>query len=322
MLSRVAHNIYWMQRYRERTENLARIREVNLILSTDLPEEQMDWEALLFACAAMDEFKEIYGSVTQPNIVAFFTFERNNPGSLINCIRMARENARSVRDAITTEMWQELNTIYLYAQNESLENRTPRDPYHFFNRIKRQCQLFTGIADTTMSHGLAWHFGRIGYLIERADMTTRLLDVKYFTPLPGQEMVGGPFDNIQWNALLKSVSGLEMYRKKWRNVHYTHVIEFLILDREFPRSIHSCLTRCLISLSEVDERTNNAYIGHAEEAISDMLSYLNRLDHAEIIRYGLHEFIERIQAELNNIHTAIFDAFFNKDTEIGPLSDQ
>lgn len=315
MLSRVANNIYWMQRYRERAENIARILEVQHILSSDVPEEEMHWEALLHTFNASELFRENYSKMNRENIIDFITFNRNNPGSLISSVEKSRETARMIREIITTEMWQELNTIYLYIQKESVSQTRLKDPYFFFNRVKRQCQLFTGIADSTLSHDQAWHFYRIGGLFERADMTSRLLDVKYYLLLPAAEKIGSPYDNIQWNTLLKSLSGLEMYRRKWRHVSYAQVIQFLILDKLFPRSIFSCLERSLFSMEIISANPRNKYAKMANKSLLNLIEKLKYMNHADIIQYGVHELVDFIQISLMEINNQIFDAYFNNHIE-------
>lgn len=315
MLGRVAENIYWMHRYRERAEDLARLIEVSLNLNIDLPESQTQWEPLLQTTGDFANFKKIYPEINKDNVINFLTFDSSNANSIYSSLSKARDNARSIREIISSEMWHELNTVYLFVQQCKLGNNCMRNPYDFYTRIKRQCQLFTGISDTSMSHGEAWHFGRLGYLLERADMTSRILDVKYFTLLPTPQYIGTPFDNIQWSALLKSTSALEMYRKKWQAIRHINVVEFLILDKEFPRSVYSCLKRARLSLLAIKRFNKNPRAKEPRKLLTELIDRLELLNGTKIINYGLHEFIDEIQQKIIEVNNSINDAFFNMSFE-------
>jgi uncharacterized alpha-E superfamily protein len=196
-------------------------------------------------------------------------------------------------------------------QKESTNPQALLDPYPFYNRIKRQCQLFNGICDGTWSRGTAWHFSRMGCLLERADMTSRMLDVKYFMLLPSTEQVGTQFDNVQWSALLKSASALEMYRKKWHQINHINVVEFLILDPEFPRSIYHCLVELKDSLEAIKKpgKANAPSI-----LISDVISRLEALSGTSILAAGLHEFLDQIQLRIIEINNDITTSFFESQS--------
>lgn len=308
MLCRVAETIYWMHRYRERAEDLARLIEVSFMLNIDLPDGEKQWEPLLQGTSELEIYREYYPKINKENIIDFLTFDLRNPSSILSSLSFARENARSVREIINSEMWHELNTLYLFiSQNRNaLEN-----PYNFYTRVKRQCQLFTGISDSTMTHGKAWHFGRTAYLLERADMVSRSLDVKYFMLLPSPEHVGSPFDNIQWNALLRSNNALEMYRQKWQQVKHTNVVDFLMVDKNFPRSIYNCLVRATDSLIFIKNHTENPKAGKPCRIAKALLKKLEAFDGTRVIEYGLHEFVDEIQCEINKIHESISAVYFD-----------
>jgi len=309
MLSRVAESIYWVQRYRERAENIARLVEVNLHLNIDAPgDDLVQWYPVVATTGDYDFFKELYGNPSEDNVLNFLTFDRRNPNSILNCLHKSRENARSVRPIITSEMWHELNMAYLYVQRMASSVRDRRSIYDFYDRIKKSCQLFTGIMDTTLSHNEAWHFGRLGNLLERADQTSRILDVKYFMLLPLPEHVGTVYDDIQWSALLRSASALEMYRRIWHSVHHTSVAEFLILDREFPRSINSCLIRAKDSMHRMlGKGTVNS---EPYERIARLCAELSVTSVSAIFKKGLHEYLENIQSRITEINDSIYSTFF------------
>ena len=213
LLSRVADSIYWMARYIERAENVARFIDVNLNLQIDLPlEPAYQWQPLIDTAGDTERFKERFGEATEQKVIQFLTFDQENPNSIFYCIRAARENARSVRETISSEMWEQLNSMYLQVQ---LQRTTPQHEAlpEILRGIRMACHMFEGITDATMSHNDAWHFLRIGRMMERADKTSRILDVKYFILLPKSANVGTPYDDLHWSAVLKSVSGFEFYRK-------------------------------------------------------------------------------------------------------------
>jgi len=312
MLSRVANSIYWMARYLERAENIARFVDVNLHLMLDSTVESKEqWEPLVIISGDYDDFKERYGVATKDNVINFLTFDRDNPNSIISSVIYARENARTVREVISSEMWAEVNKFYLILLDAENSGEALDTPYDFYNQIKMQSHLFIGTTDTTMSHGEAWHFDQLGRLLERADKTSRILDAKYFLLLPRVEDVGTPIDNIGWAALLNSASAFEMYRKKFRRIVPSDVARFLILDLEFPRSIRYCLLKAQISLHEITGNDIGTFQNKAERRLGRLRSDLDYANIDEIISLGLHEFLDGFQTKLNEVGDAIFDTFFS-----------
>src|SRR6476620_4984610 len=215
MLSRVADSIYWMSRYVERAENVARFISVNLNLSLDMPGEAgQQWWPLVVITGDDAEYQARIETTTKESVVQFLTFDYGNPNSIVSCLRAARENARGVREIISAEMWEHINKFYLSIRDGGTLEDVLDNPYAFFERVSVSGQQFLGVTDATMTHGEAWHFCQLGRMLERADKTSRLLDVKYFILLPKVADVGTPFDDIQWLALLRSASALEMYRQR------------------------------------------------------------------------------------------------------------
>jgi uncharacterized alpha-E superfamily protein len=311
MLSRVADSIYWMNRYIERAENVARFIDVNLRLLLDpsiATTEQ--WEPLVDTTGDRVPFQERYGQATRKNVVAFLIFDTANPNSIFSCLRMARENARSVREVISSEMWEQINKFYLMVRAAAAAGDVLQDPYDFFTEIKMASHLFVGITDATMSHGEGWHFGRMGRLIERADKTSRLLDVKYFLLLPTVTDVGTPIDDSQWTAVLKSASAFEMYRKRYGRIAPQHVADFLLLDREFPRSVHYCIVKAEESLLAISDTHVGTFRNAAEQRLGRLRSELDYASIQEILASGLHEFLDGFQSKLNRVGDAIFETFF------------
>ncbi len=317
MLSRVADSIYWLTRYVERAENVARFVEVNLNLLLDSSSGTTQWDPIVLTTGDLPLFRERYGEVTAENVIRFLTFDANYPNSILSCLRIARENARSVRDVISSEMWQQVNAFYLMvtevAQSGSLSDLTTI--LKFFEEVKLQSHLFAGVMDATMTHNEGWHFGQIGRLIERADKTARILDVKYFILLPSPKDVGTTLDELQWMALLKSASAYEMYRKQGAHrISPMAVAEFLILDKEFPRSVRSCISEAERSLHHITGTPIGNWRIPVERSLGRLRSDLDYITIEEIIQQGLHEFLDDLQSRMNEVGDKIFTTFFSLET--------
>jgi uncharacterized alpha-E superfamily protein len=300
-----------MHRYIERAENVARCIDVNLRLLLDQPIGTTEqWAPVVDTTGDRQFFQERHGEARRENVMAFLTFDTANPNSIFSCLRAARENARSVREVISSEMWEQINKFYLMVRDAAAAGHIPQDPYDFFTEIKLASHLYVGITDATMSHGEGWHFGRMGRLIERADKTSRLLDVKYFLLLPDIADVGTPIDDIPWTAVLKSASAFEMYRKRFGLIAPQHVADFLLLDREFPRSVHYCIVKAEESLHAISETPIGTFRNDAEQRLGRLRSELDYASIQEILAAGLHEFLDSFQAKLNRVGDAIFNTFF------------
>lgn len=310
MLSRVADSIYWLHRYVERAENIARFVDVNLTLLLDSPTGiAQQWEPLILTSGDRPLFQERYGEATAENVIQFLTFDRDYPNSIISCLLAARENARSIREIISSEMWQQINAFYHFVNDAAACK--PNDLSTFFNQVKQESHLFVGIASATMTHNEGWHFGSIGRLLERADKTSRILDVKYFILLPSVRDVGTTLDELQWMALLKSASAYEMYRKQ--GIHRltpTSIAEFLVLDRDFPRSIRYCIQRAERSLHQITGTPEGTWSSPVERAFGKVRSDLDYLTMDDIIEAGLHEFLDNLQRQMNDISEKICETFF------------
>ena len=250
LLSRVADSLYWMARYMERAENVARLLEVNLHLQLDLPLDGNQWQPLIDTCGEAAVFRKRFGEATQETVIAFLAQYRDYSNSIYSCLLAARENARSVRETISSEMWEHVNGVYLRVQRQYAKPAEELSP-EVFRELRLAGHMFQGITDATMSHNEAWHFVRLGRQMERADKTSRLLDVKYFMLLPSASGVGTPYDDLLWSAVLKSASGFEMYRQAQGKISPREVVRFLVLDPDFPRSIRHSIARTVDSLEFV-----------------------------------------------------------------------
>lgn len=308
LLSRVADTVYWMARYIERAENVARFIGVNLRLQLDLPlTRAQQWQSLIDTSGDTEAFRERYGEATQANVLEFLAYDVKNPNSILSCLRAARENARSIRETISADMWQQANHMYL----DVLSQKMP-EPGHLretFRQIRLDCHLFQGIADATMTRNEAWHFLRLGRKLERADKTSRILDVKYFMLLPSARDVGTPYDDIHWSAVLHSVSGFQMYRQHYGRINPRDVVEFLVMDPNFPRSIFFCVRSAEESLHAITGTPLGQARYSSEQLMAPLRTELDSASVDEIIRSGLHEYLDSLQVSMNNIHTSLQNDF-------------
>jgi len=310
MLSRVADSLYWINRYVERAENISRFVEVSEAMALDCPPGSAEpWLPLIDASGDRELFDRLYPEGRPEQVVDFLVRSEGNPNSVVNCMAIARENARQIRDVITTEMWEQLNDIYwTLLDNEGFWKQPPQE---HLRDIRRACQLFYGITDATLSRDLSWQFSRLGRVLERAEKTTRILDVKYFLLLPSPDEVGGVLDELQWISLLRSAGAYQMFRQsRQQAIEPKAVASFLLLDPIFPRSVRYCLERINDTLKIVR--------GQAVPGAPDDLECLSGLTLARwsytridaLIAGGLHESIDALQSDLNRLHDLIEQRYF------------
>jgi uncharacterized alpha-E superfamily protein len=311
MLSRVAESLYWMSVYVERAENVARFIYVNTWLSLDLGAEYEQWNALISTTGDDALFAEHYPEATKRNVVQFLTFDTRNPNSIFSAVSAARENARIDRQCITLEMWEQINRFYLALQSGARDAARGIEPHpDFFSGVTESSHLFLGITDATMTHNEGWHFCRLGRMMERADKTSRILDAKYFLLLPSVEAVGTPYDDILWTAVLRSTSAFEMYRKQYQQISPDRIVDFLVLDGDFPRAIRHCVIQAEDSLRAISGTPKGTFRNRAEQQLGRLCADLNYVQVREIIGRGLHEFLDNTQVRLNLAGDAIYNAFF------------
>jgi uncharacterized alpha-E superfamily protein len=310
LLSRVADSVYWLGRYIERAENVARFLDVNHNLMLDLPQGYQDqWQPIVDTTGDRTLFEKRHGIATREKVVKFLAFDPQYPSSICSCILAARENARSVRETISSEMWEQINSIYLMITAES-RNDVPSSLPAFCHQVRMACHLFHGITEVTMTHNEAWHFIRLGRTLERADKTSRILDVKYFILLPSVRDVGTPYDDVQWSAVLKSVSGFEMYRKRHGRISPDRIVEFLLLDGEFPRALRYCIGRADRSLHVITGSHTDTFSCASEQRLGLLRGELDFARVDTILSAGLHEFCDALQVKMNTIDECIAKDFF------------
>lgn len=312
MLSRVANSLFWLGRYAERAENYARFIDVNLNLTIDLPPDLKEqWDPLISATGDHDHFVDLFDEqFNRENSILFLAFDHRNPNSIISAVQKARENARIVRENIPRETWEVLNELHFFLLKQ-LKRKiwNEEDTGSCFKQIKNQLQLLNGIGYGTIPRTQGWYFTKMGQSLERADKTSRILDVKYHFLLPSIEDVGSPLDFLHWTALLKSVSGFNAYRRMFGKIDPSNIVQYLVLNRYFPRSIFFCLLeaeRCLHEISQEPLGFSNP----AEKAIGNLRADLEYADVNDLFSFGLHEYLDQLQIRLNQISTAIDDQYF------------
>jgi len=318
MLSRVAAALYWMGRYLERAENLARLVDVNIQLlidfgSIDDQGIKEHWVPVLRTAGDEERFFQLYPKADSASVTEFMTFHRENPNSVFSCVCAARENARQVRDQISLEMWEVLNEMYLFLQSRDAQQVWRDGPGAFYDQVKRYSHLFQGLTDATFSRTDGWDFIQFGKFLERADKTTRILDVKYHILLPRATDVGGAVDTAQWQAVLRSTSALEAYRRFYvTEILPLKVAEFLVLSDSFPRSLRHCLRELEDSLSRIGgARTLAREPAPAELDFQRLRSELEALSIKEIVGRGLHEFLQDAQEVIARLATHVYDTFMH-----------
>ena len=311
MLSRTADNLYWLARYVERAEYLARILEATQRL-TAMPLEYVgetnEWESALATAGCSSAFFAIHEEANEETVTDFLAFSTSNPSSIRNCFEVARTNARSVRTALTVEMWDAINTTWL--ELKRFGNRpSSREEFARFLTWVQECSLrYDGSAYRTMLRNDAYWFSRLGVFIERADNTARILDVKYHLLLPALEHVGGPLDYYQWAGILRSVSALTAYHWVYRESLKPWLIaDLLMLNDQMPRSLASCYENLVQNL----DRIAGAYgrQGPAQRQARAIRTRLQNSRMEEIFQSGLHEFITSFITDNNKLGSAIMQQY-------------
>jgi uncharacterized alpha-E superfamily protein len=310
LLARYADCIFWLARYIERAENLARILDVNETFSRDSRGAQ-NWRSIIQLNSDDDRFFADGRELSAQSVLRFYVIDGDNPTSIVSAIHAARENARTLRPLISTEMWVQLNVFYNRLVELGPADLSPGRLSALFATIKEACQTHTGITDGTFFRDQGWYFYQLGRYIERADQTTRLLDIKYHLLLPSASDVGSPTDVSQWNALLRSAAGYHAYRRLHAaSTTPARVAGFLLFNQAFPRSLHHCVREAERLLGDVKSRYSLRGGNDAAEELDRLRAVLGTLTIDEILRAGLHEFLDVIQRQLIAVSRDLGVAFF------------
>jgi uncharacterized alpha-E superfamily protein len=315
LLARYADCIFWLARYIERAENLARILDVNETFSRDSKGGQ-NWSSIVQLNSDEQRFFATHQTASVHSVVSFYVIDAANPTSIVSAVRCARENARTLRPLISTEMWVQLNVFYNWLAGLTAADLAPGSLATLFATIKEACQTHTGITEGTFFRDQGWYFYQLGRYIERADQTTRLLDIKYHLLLPSITDVGSPTDASQWNALLRSAAGYHAYRRLHAgSTTPARVAGFLLLNAAFPRSVHHCVREAGRLLGEVKSRYSLRRGNDAAEELDRLQAVLGSLDVSMILTRGLHEFLDSLQCQLIAITRELAIAFFGYTSE-------
>lgn len=290
MLSRTADHLFWMARYTERAENMARMLDVNMqtqLLPQSAEAAEQGWRAVLGISELQPAFDEKYGLLTRKDVIDFMVRDPENPSSIAVCLTHARENARAVRGTLTTEVWETQNTTWLEMNHLLRDGILERDPGEFFEWVKHRSHLSRGVTIGTMLKDEAFYFIRLGTFLERADNTARLIDVK-FHGASRELLTATDMDFYHWAAVLRSVSAFETYRKAYRDVITPErVAELLILRGDMPRSLMACLAEVVNNLEQVRNDVSRETERFAGRLHADL--QFNSIE--DIMRHGLHDFL-------------------------------
>lgn len=311
MLSRVAERVYWLARYIERAENTARMVMSFHLVSLDMPKNlPLSWRNLVAVTGTDDIFAEHYQREDERNCVKFLLADHYNPSSVLSSLRSARENVRTTRDLVPSEAWEIVNELYLFARDNIDSGLGKRGRYQFLTEIVQRCQTLTGLLAGCMSHDPAYDFIRLGRNLERADMTSRQIDVGAFRLLrKGPEEAGTPYEGLLWTSILRSQSGFQMYRQHVkRRINGIDVVRFLLQDVPFPRAVAHALQYVQDAIerlprNEVPLRLVMQARRHVLGADVDQLISEDRL----------HDFIDLLQQDIASVHDANVETWFRLD---------
>lgn len=317
MLSRTADHLYWMSRYTERAENTARMLDVNVqtgLLPQSADVTESGWRGLLSISELQPAYQALYGDISAAGVLQFMVSDADNPSSIVSCLMAARENARAVRGTLTTEVWETHNQTWLELQQRLGRGEHERDPTQFFEWVKYRSHLSRGVTVGTMLMDESLHFMRLGTFLERADNTARLLDVKFhavegdFTGQVGQR--DNEHDFYHWSAILRSVSGFEIYRRVYRDViRPERVAELLVLRPDMPRSLHASMNEVVANLALVA----NAESAETERLAGRLRAELKYGAITDILASGLHAFLTRFLDQVNALGGRISRDFLLPD---------
>jgi len=306
MLSRVANRIYWMARYLERAENTARLINVNTHLLLDLPKRvRLGWEPIIDITSRRDFFHTLYEETDEHNVIRFMVADTRNSDSVLSALKTARENTRTIRDIIPREAWEQVNVLYLSAKSNARSVTTQRHRYEYLYSVILGVQTINGMLAGTMTHDEGYDFLRMGRNLERADMTTRIIDIRSATLLPDMSEDFSLFENLQWISVLKSLTAYQMYRREMRlSIRRPDVLKFLLKEERFPRSFYH-------AICQVNDCLNN--LPHNKASLQLLIQLQQRLLDTklhELNQAALHDFIDELQFSVIEINNNISEAYF------------
>lgn len=314
MLSRVANTLYWMVRYVERADNLARLIDVNeqvLLDFESLDSERLRgfWNPIILSTGDEEAFHKLYDDVGSYQVIRFLTTDTRNPNSIVSCIGLARENARTVRDQLSDDLWEELNSLYLFTKSEESAQLLANNPPRYYERVRRAAMTFLGISDSTTARDGRWDFMSLGRHLERADKTTRFLDISTYFPKGAEGLERASPGVLHWSAILSSCGAMGAFRATRQEITSRTVMAFLLFSQDFPRSVRYCIDQVDAALHRISGTSRGTYSNESERECGMMLATLNFGKPEDIPEDGLHLFLDEIQAKLNKIAGEIFETY-------------
>ncbi|WP_374292852.1 alpha-E domain-containing protein [Paenirhodobacter enshiensis] len=313
MLSRTAENLFWIARYIERAETMSRLLEVGARIAL-IPSSghgyRSEWESLLQASGTAEGFAEKYGDPIQRNIESYLFFDRDNPSSVISCIERARENGRIVRTALTAQVWDALNMAFQEIRQLERKPRSEIELTELTEWTMRQSALVRGAIEATLLRNDGYDFLNLGFALERADNTARLIDVKYYVLLPAVDFVGTGLDNYQWQVLLRALSAHRAFHWAYGGeITAAKIADFLILNRQSPRALIAAITAASDSLEALAEAYGKS--GPAQMRARALVAELAELRAEEIFEEGLHEFLTRFIRDVGELSDMVYNAYLS-----------
>jgi len=319
MLSRVANCLYWMSRYIERADNIARLMDVTLQLALDFhrPDPEHDaleehWLPIVQSTGDEEQFRRMHGRATGRTVAEFLVFEPANSNSIVSSVAQARENARMVRDQITVELWEEINRLHLFLRSPRARDLWRTSPSELFLEIRNNSLLLQGLTDATVVRNEGWFFVQVGRYLERADKTSRIIDVRHASvPERGPPAAASPADALGWSAVLRSCSAWDAYKAlHGAEVQPALVAEFLLLTGDFPRSVRFSVRALNDALRRISGVSDGQFSNAVEKLAGRLLAELQFSSAQDIFDTGLHRYLDELQVKLNDVGTALFRTYF------------
>jgi uncharacterized alpha-E superfamily protein len=322
LLSRYAESLFWLARYMERIENLARVLDVTDTFVRH-GADQSGWESVVRINADGENFFKRHAAANAQTVPQFYLLDRENPNSIASSLFAARENARTLRPLISTEMWAQINVFYNKVRLLTEADTRPSHLSGLCSFLKENCQAHAGITDGTFYRDQGWAFYAIGKYVERGDQTSRLVDIKYHTLLPNVTDVGSPLDISQWNALLRAASGYHAYRRVYPNDMTPGLVAgFLLLNHSFPRSVVLCVRQIETYLNQLGSGYGLRGTHRALERLDELRAALMDEPIEVILHRGLHEFLDWVQLQFTAVQFAVAEAFWAKPPAARPTQSQ
>jgi uncharacterized alpha-E superfamily protein len=309
MLCRVADSLFWMSRYIERAENTSRLLDANLELLLELEHDEElaadHWQSILAGLGETALYQKLIGKVSSVGVTEFLCTSTLNPSSVYSSIFAARENARMIRDQISTEMWEVINHMYLKLKSQDSERWITAGTSEFFKQVVEWSHLFSGVTDATFPRRVGYEFIRAGCYLERADKTTRIMNNPHFHSPRGKAE-----DLIQWVAILKSCTAMEAYQRIYvGDVHPRHVVDFLLHSRDFPRSLLFCLSELQLAVHGISNCPVSHYSNESERLCGKLISDILYSSVDEVMEHGLQNYLDHVIEEISKITSRLSERY-------------